>query len=142
MVNPYHFGPVPSVRQGNLHGYTVQSDTHKLQSDTQKVQKRNKSISAVFVILKLPLQKSNGQVQVQLALPNSNRRRRYLKWLQVTVEDVGMYHHQKSEKRARNVCWPKHEGDTNECCTAFYKAKQETGNWSLDTGQSNNIFPA
>ena len=109
--------------------------THK------KFRRESKSIRAVFVILKLPLQKSNGQLQVQLALPNWNRRRRNLKWLQVTVEDVGMYHYQKSEKKARNVCWPKHEGDINECCTEFYKAKQETGNWSLDIGQSNDIFP-
>ena len=36
-------------------------------------------LSAVFVILKLPLQKSNGQVQDQLVLPNSNRRQRNLK---------------------------------------------------------------
>ena len=54
----------------------------------KKFREESKSISAVFVILKLPLQKSNGQVQVPLALPNSNRRRRNLKWLQVTVEDV------------------------------------------------------
>ena len=57
------------------------------------------------------------------------------------VEDLGMYHYQQSEKQARNVCWPKHEGDINECCTEFYKAKQKTGNWSLDTGQSNDILP-
>ena len=64
----------------------------------KEFRRESKSISAVFVILKLPLQKSNGQVQVQLALPNSNRRRRNLKWLQVTVEDVGVYRYQKSEK--------------------------------------------
>ena len=51
----------------------------------------------------------------------------------VTVEDVGMYHYQKNEKKARNIYWPKHEGEINECCTEFYKAKQETDNWSLDS---------
>ena len=44
----------------------------------------------------------------------------------VTVEDVGMYHYQKSEKKARNVCWPEHEGDINECCTWFYVSKLKT----------------
>ena len=105
----------------------------------KKFRRESKSISAVFVILKLPLQKSNGQLQVQLALPNSKSKTK--KSEMVTVEDVGMYHYQKSEKKARNVCWLKQEGDIKECCTEFYKAKQETGNWSLDTGQSNDIFP-
>ena len=52
----------------------------------------------------MPLQKSNGQVKVQLALPYSNRKRGNLKWLQVTVEDVGMYHYQKSELEESKKC--------------------------------------
>ena len=52
----------------------------------------------------MPLQKSNEQVKVQLALPYSNRKRGNLKWLQVTVEDVGMYHYQKSELEESKKC--------------------------------------
>ena len=105
----------------------------------KKFRRESKSISAVFVILKLPLQKSNGTSTSPASAAKLESKTK--KSEMVTVEDLGTYHYQMSEKKARNVCWPKHEGDIDECCTEIYKAKQETSKWSLDTGQSNDIFP-
>ena len=83
--------PVPSARKGNVHDYILCQNAwgseilnpYSYRVIHKKFRRESKSISAVFVILKLLLQKSNGQVQVQLAMPDSNRRRRNLTWLQV-----------------------------------------------------------
>ena len=95
----------------------------------KKFRRESKSISAVFVILKLPLQKLNGTSTSPASAAKLESKTK--KSEMVAVEDVGMYHYQMSEKKARNVCWPKHEGDVDECCTEFYKAKQVTGRWTL-----------
>ena len=82
--------------------------------------------------MKLPLQKLNGQVQVQLALPNLTQIKDEEIWNGYRLL-MKKYHYQKSEKKAKNICWPKHEGDINECCTEFTKLsrKRVTGHWTL-----------